>query len=237
MLVSVTPAASWALSPATRTIWNSSRLLAEIDRKRSRSSSGWRSLSASSSTRALKASQDSSRLMKRSGARASIPPEAGTGPFLSAGSISSMAIFGCRRPPWRRSRFLPALTALGRIDKGSRRRGRANRRGARPRCPEPSCCCATPSRAGRMRVSAITTAPCATGAAGGPPGRPPGCGSGDWRAMSSCARPPCARARRSTSFCPFSESPTSASSRRSTARTRSPCWPWAAGSATPPARR
>ena len=50
---------------------NSSRLLAEIDRKRSRSSSGWRGFSASSSTRSLKASQDSSRLKKRSGELAS----------------------------------------------------------------------------------------------------------------------------------------------------------------------
>src|SRR5690606_13932993 len=46
---------------------NSSRLLAEIDRKRSRSSRGWPGLAASSSTRPLKASQEVSRLKKRSG--------------------------------------------------------------------------------------------------------------------------------------------------------------------------
>src|SRR4051812_15559170 len=37
-----------------------------MDRKRTRSRSGWRALRASSSTRVLKASHDSSRLMKRS---------------------------------------------------------------------------------------------------------------------------------------------------------------------------
>src|SRR5205823_8626717 len=42
-----------------------SRLFAEIDTNRSRSSSGWRKLSASASTRSLKASQESSRLIKR----------------------------------------------------------------------------------------------------------------------------------------------------------------------------
>ena len=63
----VTPALAWPISPATRTEQNSSRLLALMDTKRSRSSSGWRSFSASSSTRWLKSSQDSSRLMKRSG--------------------------------------------------------------------------------------------------------------------------------------------------------------------------
>ena len=38
---SVMPARTWPLRPATRTMKNSSRLLAEIDRKRSLSSSGW----------------------------------------------------------------------------------------------------------------------------------------------------------------------------------------------------
>ena len=38
---SVMPARTWPLRPATRTMKNSSRLLAEIDRNRSRSSSGW----------------------------------------------------------------------------------------------------------------------------------------------------------------------------------------------------
>ena len=53
--------------PATRTMKNSSRLLAEIDRKRSCSSSGWLRFDASSMTRRLKRSQDNSRLTKRSG--------------------------------------------------------------------------------------------------------------------------------------------------------------------------
>ncbi|MNI29641.1 hypothetical protein D3C73_834620 [compost metagenome] len=58
---------TWPFRPATRVMKNSSRLLAEMDRKRTRSSSGWLSFAASSSTRPLKASHDSSRLMKRSG--------------------------------------------------------------------------------------------------------------------------------------------------------------------------
>ena len=37
----VMPSRTWPARPATRTMKNSSRLLAEIDRKRSRSSSGW----------------------------------------------------------------------------------------------------------------------------------------------------------------------------------------------------
>src|SRR5664279_883229 len=61
------PSRCCPLRPATRTMKNSSRLLAEIDRKRSRSSTGWRGLLASSSTRLLKCSHDSSRLMKRPG--------------------------------------------------------------------------------------------------------------------------------------------------------------------------
>ena len=66
-LRSVMPSRTWALMPATRTMKNSSRLLAEIDRNRTRSSAGWPGLTDSSSTRRLKCSQESSRLMKRSG--------------------------------------------------------------------------------------------------------------------------------------------------------------------------
>ncbi len=61
-----TPAAMRRLRPATRTMKNSSRLLAKIARKRARSSSGRLSSSASSSTRWLNRSHDSSRSMKRS---------------------------------------------------------------------------------------------------------------------------------------------------------------------------
>ncbi|MCY1233783.1 hypothetical protein D9M72_463400 [compost metagenome] len=53
--------------PATRTMKNSSRLAAEIDRKRIRSSSGCAVFSVSSSTRRLNCSQENSRLMKRRG--------------------------------------------------------------------------------------------------------------------------------------------------------------------------
>ncbi len=65
--VLVMPAWTWPTRPATRTMKNSSRLLAEIDRKRSRSSSGWFGFADSSRTRRLNSSHDNSRLMKRSG--------------------------------------------------------------------------------------------------------------------------------------------------------------------------
>ena len=61
-----TPAAIRRLRPATRTMKNSSRLLAKIARKRARSSSGRSGSSASSRTRWLKRSQESSRSMNRS---------------------------------------------------------------------------------------------------------------------------------------------------------------------------
>ncbi len=54
-------------SPATRTSKNSSRLDAQIDRNRSRSSRGFDGSRASSSTRSLKSSQLSSRLMNKLG--------------------------------------------------------------------------------------------------------------------------------------------------------------------------
>src|SRR5580700_4563652 len=66
-LFSTMPARSAAPRPATRTMKNSSRLAAEIERNLSRSNSGWPRLADSSNTRRLKFSQDSSRLMKRSG--------------------------------------------------------------------------------------------------------------------------------------------------------------------------
>ena len=53
--------------PATRTMKNSSRLAAEIERKRTRSRSGWAVLRVSSRTRRLNWSQENSRLMKRRG--------------------------------------------------------------------------------------------------------------------------------------------------------------------------
>ena len=65
--ISATPESTWPTRPATRTMKNSSRLLAEIDRNRSRSSSGWLGLAASSKTRRLNSSHDNSRLMNRSG--------------------------------------------------------------------------------------------------------------------------------------------------------------------------
>ncbi len=61
-----TPAAMRRLSPAMRTMKNSSRLLAKIAAKRTRSSSGSASSCASSRTRALNAIHDSSRSRNRS---------------------------------------------------------------------------------------------------------------------------------------------------------------------------
>ncbi len=61
------PDRTWPRKPATRTMKNSSRLSAEIDRNRSCSRSGWLRFDASSSTRRLNCSQDNSRLMKRCG--------------------------------------------------------------------------------------------------------------------------------------------------------------------------
>ena len=83
-LLKVMPSRTWPRRPATRTMKNSSRLLAEIDRNRTRSSSGWESLAASSSTRRLKCSQDSSRLMNRSGLVAR--SNSGAGASAGAGS-------------------------------------------------------------------------------------------------------------------------------------------------------
>ena len=62
-----TPSRAMPIRPATRTEKNSSRFDALIDRNRNRSSSGWRAFSASSTTRPLKSSHDSSRLMNLSG--------------------------------------------------------------------------------------------------------------------------------------------------------------------------
>src|SRR4051794_31244980 len=64
--VTARPVAMRRLRPATRTMKNSSRLLAKIARNRVRSSSGILGSRASSSTRSLNASHDSSRSRKRS---------------------------------------------------------------------------------------------------------------------------------------------------------------------------
>jgi hypothetical protein len=61
MLSTGRPVAIRRIRPATRTMKNSSRLLAKIDRNLTRSSSGRDSSSASSSTRWLNLSQLSSR--------------------------------------------------------------------------------------------------------------------------------------------------------------------------------
>src|SRR4051794_17069485 len=70
---------------------NSSRLLAEIDRNRMRSSSGWASLPASSSTRMLNCSQLTSRLTKRAGLSRNASTS-GTVPSVSEISVISFII-------------------------------------------------------------------------------------------------------------------------------------------------
>ena len=74
----LTPAAIWSLSPATRTWKNSSRFWLKMARNLTRSSSGVCGSSARASTRALKSSQDSSRLMYRcappGGSRSAVIP-------------------------------------------------------------------------------------------------------------------------------------------------------------------
>ena len=62
------PDAAWSISPATRTMKNSSRLLDSIEQKFTRSSSGTLGSDASSKTRASKSSRDSSRFRIRSNA-------------------------------------------------------------------------------------------------------------------------------------------------------------------------
>src|SRR5262245_27990963 len=73
------PSRIWPARPATRTMKNSSRLAAEIDRKRTRSSSGCEGFCDSSSTRRLNCSQENSRLTKRSG----LPSEPASGVAVS----------------------------------------------------------------------------------------------------------------------------------------------------------
>src|SRR5688572_15914638 len=70
---------------------NSSRLLAEIDTKRSRSSNGWCLLPASSSTRMLNCSQLTSRLTKRAGLCRNAPA---SGPIASASANSVISFIG-----------------------------------------------------------------------------------------------------------------------------------------------
>ena len=89
-----TPAAMRRLRPATRTMKNSSRLLAKIARNRARSSSGRLSSSASSSTRWLKRSQESSRSRKRS---SNSPGANSTSSGAYGGSTSKMSAGTTRR--------------------------------------------------------------------------------------------------------------------------------------------
>ena len=105
-LGAVTPALAWPISPAMRTETNSSRLAALIETKRSRSSSGWRGFSASSTTRWLKSSQESSRLRKRSGLSGAMPGAGGAASArrLAAGASSSGAEGGVMGGAYRSSR-------------------------------------------------------------------------------------------------------------------------------------
>ncbi len=93
------PASTWPTRPATRTMKNSSRLSAEIERKRSRSSRGWLRLLDSSSTRRLNSSHDNSRLMKRSGedSRPDAAPSNGTIAVFMPGDLL-LTVLTTRRP-------------------------------------------------------------------------------------------------------------------------------------------
>ena len=79
-----TPAAIRRLRPATRTMKNSSRFDAKMARNRTRSSSGTVGSSASSSTRVLKCSHDTSRSRNLSGGRSGA--DASYGGSMSKGS-------------------------------------------------------------------------------------------------------------------------------------------------------
>ena len=78
------PCSSSVCSPATRIMKNSSRLLWKMAKNFTRSSSGQRGSAASSSTRSLKASQDSSRESKRE--------PSGTVAILVSGTLTARSI-------------------------------------------------------------------------------------------------------------------------------------------------
>ena len=111
------PSRTCALMPATRTMKNSSRLLADIDRNLTRSSTGCPELTDSSSTRRLKCSQESSRLMKRSGLVAirSGPSATCSFSFIStacADSMKFLSIRGGGTRPIKQIQPKPCVTAM-----------------------------------------------------------------------------------------------------------------------------
>ena len=83
------PAAMRRLSPATRTMKNSSRLLAKKASERTRSSSGRVSSSAISSRRRLKRNQESSRSRNRSSYFARLASASASGTY--GGSTSNIS--------------------------------------------------------------------------------------------------------------------------------------------------
>src|SRR5919202_6352554 len=96
------------LSPATRTMKNSSRLFAKIARKRTRSSSGSCGSRASSSTRSLNASHDSSRSRNRSDPRRTPSGATAVAPVrrravvtrLGGGAVPVVVVAGTLMPRW-----------------------------------------------------------------------------------------------------------------------------------------
>ena len=104
---------------------NSSRLAAEIERNFNRSNSGWPRLADSSNTRRLKFSQDSSRLMKRSGLDARSDARAGSSgrreePDSKATTVawprSAMAVWCSSRAMFAMLRYNP-MTLVTPADK------------------------------------------------------------------------------------------------------------------------
>ena len=107
-----TPAAMRRLRPATRTMKNSSRLFAKIARNRTRSSSGRSGSSASSRTRSLKCSHDSSRSRNRSGSRSGAAASYG-------GSMSNGSDGTARRSRGPSSEGPPTRVASGELEEPS----------------------------------------------------------------------------------------------------------------------
>ncbi len=94
-LLMAMPSRTCPSRPATRTMKNSSRLAAEIDRNRIRSSKGCAVFSVSSSTRRLNCSQENSRLMKRKGL---LDRSSGASPTIASGVFVSVATESIAHP-------------------------------------------------------------------------------------------------------------------------------------------
>ncbi len=123
------PASTWSFSPATRTWKNSSRPSEKMARNFTRSSSGTRSSSARSRSRAPNSSHDSSRLEKRSGPRTVTASSTPTGESVVVASPTDGPGAAAALAPTRRfgglhqtSRVPPVAAPDRAPDAGVRRR-------------------------------------------------------------------------------------------------------------------